>query len=318
MKKFLVKCLLFGIVLFFLAAALDYVLCRGLLKMEDYRFQDYDAMLEGGMRHDILIMGNSRGKSHFDTFLIDSLTGHSSFCIGIGGYPFNAQLAKYHLYREHDQKPTLIIQNVDHGTLVMMNDVRHRHQSEQFFPLVYDPVMRKELKKMGYGFLELNVPLYRFVGYQQMIKNGLLEALHVNHYVSYPAYKGFRAEEGKWDGSVLAKMDVSPVVLNEKAKALFEDYLDECQADSIRVVLVYSPLYVGAREKMTGLEEAKAYFSEQAERHGFVYLDYTDDPICRDTSNFCVSVHMNPTATSAFTKMLCDTLSRLELIDYQE
>ena len=83
MKKFLVKFLLFGVILFGLAAGLDYVLCRGLLKMEDYRFQDYSAMLEGGMEHDILIMGNSRGKSHFDTGLIDSLIGCSSFCIGI-------------------------------------------------------------------------------------------------------------------------------------------------------------------------------------------------------------------------------------------
>lgn len=315
MKRFLINCLLFGIALLVLATGLDRLLCKGLLKMEDYRFQDYNAMLDGGMKHDILIMGNSRGKSHFDTSLIDSLTGQSSFCIGIGGYPFNAQLAKYHLFREHNAKPALIIQNVDHGTFVMMKDVRHRHQSEQFFPLVYDSVMRKELKEMGYGFLDLNVPLYRFSGYQQVIKNGLLEALHLKHYVSNPAHKGFRAERGKWDGSVLAKMDISPVVLNENAKSLFEDYLDQCMADSIQVVLVYSPMYVGAKDKMTGLQEAIDYFAEQAERHGFVYLDYTDDPICRDTNNFCVSVHMNPTATSAFTKMLCDTLAGLELIE---
>ena len=313
MKKFLVKFLLFGVILFGLAAGLDYVLCRGLLKMEDYRFQDYSAMLEGGMEHDILIMGNSRGKSHFDTGLIDSLTGCSSFCIGIGGYPFNVQLAKYHLYRERNRKPSMIIQNVDHGTFEMRSDIRHQHQSEQFFPLVYDPVGRKELKKMGYGFFELNVPLYRFVGYQQVIKNGLLEALHVKHYVSVPADKGFRAESGKWDGSVLAQMEPFPVVLNEKAKALFEEYLDQCEADSIRVVLVYSPLYVGAREKMLDLQAAKDYFSEQAARHGFDYLDYTDCPICLDTSNFCVSVHMNPTATKEFTRMLCKDLDSLAI-----
>lgn len=314
MKKFLVKCLVSGVVLFVLAAGLDYVLCRGLLKMDDYRFQDYAAMLEGGMEHDVLIMGNSRGKSHFDTGLIDSLTGRSSFCIGIGGYPFNVQLAKYHLYREHNRKPALIIQNVDHGTFVMRGDVRHQHQSEQFFPLVYDPVGRKELKKLGYGFFESYVPLYRFVGYQQVIKNGLLEALGVKHYVSMPAYKGFRAESGKWDGSVLAQMEPGPVVLDDRAKALFEEYLDGCAADSIQVVLVYSPLYVGAQEKMIDLQKAKEYFAGQAARHGFTYLDYTGCDICRDTSNFCVSVHMNPTATKRFTRILCKDLDSLAVL----
>ena len=311
MKRFLTKILLFGAVLLLLATGLDYVLCRGLLKMEDYRFQDYSAMLDGGMEHDILIMGNSRGKSHFDTALIDSLTGRSSFCIGIGGYPFNVQLAKYRLYQAHNRKPALIIQNVDHGTFVMRRDVRHQHQSEQFFPLVYDRVGRKELKKMGYGLLELDVPLYRFLGYQQVIKNGLLEVLHVKHYVSFPAYKGFRAERGKWDGSVLAQMEASPVVLDGQAKSLFEEFLDQCVADSIRVVLVYSPLYVGAQEKMTDLDKAKGYFQEQADRRGFVYLDYTECDICRDTSNFCVSVHMNPAATKEFTGMLCRDLDSL-------
>lgn len=311
MRRFLSKILLFGAVLLILATGLDYVLCRGLLKMEDYRFQDYSAMLDGGMEHDILIMGNSRGKSHFDTALIDSLTGRSSFCIGIGGYPFNVQLAKYRLYRAHNRKPAMIIQNVDHGTFVMMGDVRHQHQSEQFFPLVYDPFGRKELKRLGYGFQELYIPLYRFLGYQQVIKNGLLEALHVKHYVSFPAYKGFRAERGKWNGSVLAQMETAPVVLDGQAKSLFEAFLDQCVADSIRVVLVYSPLYVGAQEKMTDLDKAKGYFQEQADRYGFVYLDYTGCDICRDTSNFCVSVHMNPTATKEFTRMLCRDLDSL-------
>ena len=315
MKKFLIKCLLAGFVFFILAAVLDYVLCRGLLRMEDYRFQDYSAMLEGGMDHDILIMGNSRGKSHFDTAVIDSLTGRSSFCIGIGGYPFNVQLAKYHLYREYNRKPAILVQNVDHGTFVMRHDVRHQHQSEQFFPLVYDPVGRKELKKLGYGSPELYLPLYRFMGYQQVIKNGLLEALHVKHYISFPAYKGFRAEHGKWDGSVLAQMEASPVVLDGQAKSLFEEFLDQCVADSIRVVLVYSPLYVGAQEKMTDLDKAKGYFQEQADRRGFVYLDYTDIEICRDTSNFCVSVHMNPAATKEFTRMLCRDLNGLATTD---
>ena len=112
MKRFLVKVICFSVALLLLGVVLDFLLCKGLLKMEDYRFQDYEAMLEGGMENDILIMGNSRGKSHFNPAIIDSLSHKSSFCIGIGGYPINAQVMKYHLYREHNWKPRLIIHNV--------------------------------------------------------------------------------------------------------------------------------------------------------------------------------------------------------------
>ena len=99
MKRFLVRVIVFVGIVYLLAVGLDSLLCKGLLKMEDYRFQDYEAMLKGGMDNDILIMGNSRGKSHFDPYVIDSLCGVSSFCIGIGGYPINAQVAKG--YRLH-------------------------------------------------------------------------------------------------------------------------------------------------------------------------------------------------------------------------
>ena len=134
MIKFLKHLVLFSILAFAVATMADIAISRGLLKMEDYRFQDYKAMLDGGMDHDILIMGNSRGKSHYDTRIIDSLTNLSSFCIGIGGYPINVQLVKYHLYRQNNAKPRVIVQEVDNATVKSIWDVRHLHQSEQFLP----------------------------------------------------------------------------------------------------------------------------------------------------------------------------------------
>ena len=306
MKRFLVRVLVFLGIVFLLAAGLDFILSKGLLKMEDYRFQDYEAMLKGGMENDILIMGNSRGKSHFDPYVIDSLCGVSSFCIGIGGYPINAQVAKYHLYREHNRKPRLIIQNVDFMTVTTMKDIRHQHQSEQFFPLVYDRQMRKELKRLGYGFWELNVPLYRFFGYQQVIKSGLFEALHLKHHVSRPAYKGHRPEEGEWNGKELAAMEVHPAEVSEEGMSILEAYLASCKADSIRVLLVNSPMYIGVRCKILGLDQIDTDFEQLATKYGLKYLNYAKDcTISQDTSNFCVSVHMNPVATKAFTELLC-------------
>ena len=315
MRKFLQRLSVSAVVLFFMTGLMDYVICRGLLNMEDYRFQDYAAMLRGGMDRDLLIMGNSRGKAHYDPRVLDSLLHTDSFCIGVGGYPFNIQLLKYGLYREHNRKPKVIIQDVDMQAFETLTDIRHHHQSEQFFPLVYDRGVRKELKKVGYGIPELFLPMYRFFGYQQAIKNGLLEALHLKHYVSFPAYKGHRPENGPWNGTVLREMDTVDVVVSDDRKVLFESFLARCQQDSVLVVMVYSPMYVGAREKLQGLEDVRTYFSKTAKHFGFVYLDYLDDPICQDSTNFCVSVHMNPTATKEFTRMLCRDLDSLSTMN---
>lgn len=314
MKKFLLKFLGFAVLVLVLAFGLDRLICRGLLKMDDYRFQDYSAMLKGGMDNDILIMGNSRGKSHFDTRVIDSLSQKQSFNIGIGGYPINAQLLKYQLYKEHNRKPDLIIQNIDYMTIRVMSDIRNQHESEQFFPLVYDKEMRAQLRKLGYGYLELNIPLYRFFGYQQVIKNGILEALHIKHY-SRPSYKGFLPERGRWNGSVLARMKPENVVLSEEGKVLFEEYLAQCCSDSVRVVLVNSPLYTEAQRKLMGYCDARTYFEQIAEKYGCLYLDYTDTQECQDTNNFVVSVHLNARAARQFSETLMEDLISLKIIE---
>lgn len=305
MKLFITKVLLYAVASFFLAAAMDKAICSGLLKMDDYRFQDYAAMLKGGMENDILIMGDSRGKSHYDTALIDSLENVSSFCIGAGGYPLDVQLMKYHLYREHNQKPSLIVQDIDYSCMRNLTDIRHQHQSEQFFPLVYDRIMRGELKNLGYGFGELNIPMFRMYGYQQVIKNGLLEAMHLKHYVSRPAYKGHRPEEGAWDGDELHKMSIQRIEPNPSVVLRFEDYLEQCKADSIQVVLVYSPMYYEAQQKLMGLDSLRDYFASTADHLDMKYLDYLDTPITLDSNNFVVSVHMNPTTTKEFTELFC-------------
>ena len=314
MKKFILKFLVFAVVIFALALGLDRMICKGLLAMEDYRFQDYSAMLKGGMDNDVLIMGNSRGKSHFDPFIIDSTCHISSFCIGVGGYPINVQRVKYELYKEHNRKPRIIIQNVDHMTIDVFEDVRHQHQSEQFFPLVYDSLMRKELKNVGYSLNELYLPLYRMFGYQQDIKTGLLEFLKIKHYVSRPAYKGHRPEYGPWDGTELDNMAVRTIQLSEGGKQAFESLMDEYTKDSATVILVNSPMYSGAKEKLLGLDKVQQYFTVIAERYECYYFDYTDIDICRDTSNFCVSVHMNPEATREFTEMFCHDLDSLGIV----
>lgn len=308
MKRFLLKTFLFAACVYVLALCFDNLICKGLLKMDDYRFQDYREMLKGGMENDILIIGNSRGKSHFDTAVIDSISGHSSFNIGIGGYPINVQLAKYQLYKEHNVKPRIIIQNIDYSTINIFQDIRMQHESEQFFPLVYDPAMREILKELGYSFLDLNVPLYRMFGYQQVIKNGLFEALHLKHYISRQSYKGYLPENGPWNGSELERMEPEQIEMSEDAKEYLELFLSQCRKDSVQVILVNSPMYYGAQEKLVGYDEAHKYFEQTANQFGFIYLDYTDTPMCRDTNNFCVSVHLNSRAARDFSEMLCNDL----------
>lgn len=311
MRKFIIKSLGFGLLVLSFAITLDYMISMGLRRTDCYKYQIFNDIFKGNLDYDMLIMGNSRGFSHFNPKIIDSICGVNSYNLGLGGYPFNAQIAAYHCYKAHNRTPKVIVQQVDFITLSMMHDIRHQHDSERFFPTVYDPTMRKELKRLGYGFMELYCPTYRYFGYQKVIKDGLLEFLKVKHYVERPAYKGFSPERGKWDGTNVAAMDSIMGTLDSEAMAIFENYLAECKKDGVYVLLVNSPVYAPTTKKVKNMDEVNKYFENVAQSFGYKYLNYTENyDLCNDTLNFCVSVHLNSNATDKFsTDFANDVLS---------
>jgi len=301
MKRFLIKTSICILTIYTLAWGIDWMVSKGLYQMEDYRFMPWHEMESSQANADIIIMGNSRGFSHFIPEVIDSITGLQTYCIGLGGYSITVEQLKYDFYRLHNKKPKYIIQQVDYYTL--RNDsAPHQHESEQFLPLIYNINMHNDLRKVGYSWLDVYCPLYRYFGYQMVIKNGLLEFLGIKHYVRDPSDKGHHYEVGEWNGSELAKMDTINATTNDYAKSVFEHYMKKCTEDSIKVILVNSPTYIGANNKTKGLDEVNRYFDSIANQYNTVYLNYNVGyDLCNDTSNFCVSVHMNPIATKQFT-----------------
>ncbi len=315
MRKFIVKGLGFGFAVLLGAIMLDMMISFGLSKTDCYRYQMFSDIFNGDMNCDVLYMGNSRGFSHFNPRIIDSICRVSSYSLGLGGYPINAQIATYHCYKTHNGTPKLIVQQVDFMTLKVFHDIRRHHDSERFFPTVYDSTMRKELKDLGYGFMELYCPLYRYFGYQKVIKDGLLEFLHVRHYIERPAYKGFSPEKGVWNGTNVALIDSLEGSLNKDAIMVFESYLDECKKDNVFVLLVNSPVYASTTKKVKNMDEVNRYFEDVAQRFGYKYLNYTENyDLCDDTLNFCVSVHLNHEATDRYSSDFAHDLDSLGLL----
>lgn len=300
MKKFVIKIAIFGVVLYGLAWGLDYMISKGLYQMDDYRFMSWHEIQQGNINADILIMGNSRALSHFEPWTVDSITGMSCYNIGLGGYAITVDDMKYLYYRLYNKKPKLIILQVDHMTL--RNDsAPHRHQSEQFLPLIYDRRIHSEMRRVGYSWLDVHCPLYRYFGYQMVIKNGLFEYLGVKHYVNTPSRQGMHYENGRWDGTELAKMDSIHAELDEHGKKYFESFMQRCVDEGVRVLLVNSPNYIGATVKTVGLEVVNAYYDSIAAAYQTEYWNYTYNyAMCNDTTNFVVSIHMNPKATHQF------------------
>ncbi len=311
MKRFLIRFVVFAIIVYSFAWGLDFAISKGLLKMEDYRFMSWNEMMRGDINADVIIMGNSRGFSHFEPWTIDSICGTRTYCLGLGGYSITVETLKYYCYQLYNKKPKYIVQNVDCFT--MRNDVApYNHESEQFLPLIYDRRMHKQLLSVGYSKLDVYMPLYRYFGYQMVIKNGLLEFFGIKHYINNPSRKGHHYEKGLWDGSVLASMEKIDATMDSSAMKHFEKYMNNCYNEGIKVILVNSPIYTGATRKTQGLDRVNSYFDSIALKYNTVYLNYTEEyEICEDTAYFCNSTHMNPEATHRFSIDFANELKKI-------
>ncbi len=282
--------------------------------MEDYRFQSWNTILNDTTNYDVIIMGNSRAEMHISTKIIDSVLQVNSYNFGIGGYPINTQLFKYNLYRQTHKAPKIIIQQIDYATLRIIESIKNQHQSEQFLPLTYVPYGRECLHQMGYSTIDVYLPLVRYFGYQMVIKNGLLEFLGIKHYKN-PSQKGFYTIAGEWDGENLAQLQPREEKLDSTAMHLLCEYLKEATAEGVKIVLVNAPFYAEAREQITNYNSIDSTFESLAQRYNGIYLNYsTDYYLNADTSNFTVSVHLNPQSADRFSIDFANALDSLGIV----
>jgi hypothetical protein len=311
MKKFILNAILFVLLIFSFAYLLDGVINKGLRKMGDYRFMSWNQMIHNKVNADIIINGNSRGLSHFNPKFLDSILNCNSYNLGIGGYPFRMQVLKYNLYLKYNINPKIIIQNVDFVTLNKSDFFGH--EREQVFPFVFEPYLQKELIGMGFKWYELYLPYIRYFGYQSVIKNGLFQYFHFKNYNEQASSKGFYPEKGNWNSSELEKVQKIEFKKERTATYLFEQYLASCSKEKIKVVLVNSPIYYKASDKLINRNEMNDYYSSVAKKYGHVYLDYTVDPLCYDTTNFAVAVHLNQLGSTKFSIKLANDLNSMKI-----
>lgn len=316
MKRFIVKIVLFAILLYGLAWGLDYVISKGQSQIGGYPQQTWTEIGAEILDCDGVIMGTSRGLEHYNPQIIDSITGYRFYNLGMGGYPLNVELMKYRYYCRHNPIPKYIIYDVDYIVMNICNSVVHDHQSEQYLPLIYDKQMRTELRNIGYSFFDVYFPLVRWWGYQTQIKQSIWEYLGLKHYCFYPSYQGHMPDPDPYDPKRLHFTDSVPGLLNDQAMCLFESSMQQWVEDSIQVILINSPKYspLLAMNQYPNLDVY--YFDSIATMYHVPFINYCDSSfwMCTDSTLFNAGVHLTPQGTKIFSNQLAHDLDSLGYI----
>lgn len=105
------------------------------------------------------ISASSRALTHYDPRIIREVTGRVAFNIGLNGSQPDMQLARLQAYLEHNQKPALLIHNLDLFSL----QVTHGgvYDPGQYLAYQHEPALYQALRRINPNILKARLlPLY--------------------------------------------------------------------------------------------------------------------------------------------------------------
>lgn len=321
MNRFIIKSIAYLCVIVLGALLLDMMITHGLRAVESYTIKPWMDIRNGNMEHDILIMGNSRAQSHIHPAVLDSILGMSSYNLGTEAHHSDLHILKYHYYIRHNIKPKYIIYQVDLATF-HPTQLKYSANNEQFLSFFDDEYLRNEFAKYDYDKIDISLPLVRYFGNHTAIWWGLSKSLGLAKIDHLPEYKGFRMHKN--DGSVvdttgifdIERIDMSnSFSIQDSCLVRFENFLDECIADSIKLIFVYTPMYSTVMSELSDKDEFDLYINDISQKYDIPYIDYTlDDKFCSSPKYFASPGHLNYLGACVITTQLAHDIDSLGLL----
>jgi len=314
MRLFLIKILLFTILLTVSAFVFDNILKKGYRKSNATDIQEWNAIFDSKINSDVIINGSSRAFVQISPQILDSLLNVNSYNFGMDGYPFNMQYVRYKIYEKYNKKPRLIIQIADLNTLQRRTTP---YSESQFFPYLHEPLLANELKKMEeFSSLNFYIPAFCYHSDFGHIFIGLVEFFDIKH-IRNDKYKGYLGQNRKWNATDLEKVlsgdslvsEINPEIVQE-----FDSLLNHCQENNIQVVMVFPPEYIKATEFTKNKQEVIDIYRSFSKKYDFPFLDYSTDSLCYDTTYFYNAMHLNKTGAEIFSTKLAHDIGSLGIL----
>lgn len=264
------------------------------------------------MNADLIINGSSKALVQISPKIIDSVLNLNSYNLGMDGTGFIPQKMQYDLYLKYNKKPEIVVQIVSHGTLYKNVEL---YKYIKFAPYFDNEEIKKVSKKYkGFSTYDYYIPFIRYSGNPSIVINGLLNTIGIDLRKDNK-YKGFLAQDKKWDNSFNDFKNNNPdgvsIRIEEHSIKLFENYIAECKNNNINVILVYPPTFMESKKYIKNEDEIVAYYKYIADKYQVPFLDYSDNVLSYSTEYFYNSQHLNRKGAELFTKELSVDIKNL-------
>lgn len=303
MRRFVIKSLLIFLTVILLMIIADYYISENLKESHSPpgEIEVWNDIYNKKIDADIAIYGSSRAWKHISPKIIEDSLNLKVYNFGIDGHNFWLQYLRNKEYLKHNKHPNLIILAVDVFSLAKRKDL---YQLNQFLPYM---LWNNNFKKFtssysGFDYEDYYIPFIRYYGQLKGLK---LNSSKTNN-ESY-RYKGYKGMEIKWSTDLekaKLKMNHYAIDINSNSINLFEQFLLECKSDKIRVILVYTPEYIEGQKFVKNRQGIIDIFNDFSTKYNLLFLNYSNDEICKKKEYFYNALHLNKKGSELFTSKL--------------
>lgn len=313
MKKYLLNILLFFVLVLILFVGTDILVSKGLRKADTRLYAVWnDIYNSNNLENDLVLLGSSACMVEFNPDIIDSALGLSSYNLGIDGHSwFPFQQLRYDTYlRYATKKPKCVIIVIDNATF---EEDTNPYQREQIFPYFWidDSLVTSVQQCMEYTLMERYFPMWRYIGYQNVIKLGITSWMGKKNQTRDVIQKGYIGSDAPWNRASLDILDTIQIKADSKVVDKFIRFIKEREAEGQVVVLVNRVEYYELQERYTNRAEMVALYDSIAKETGTELIDYWDYPMKFNTKYFYNSTHLNLKGSELLSKQLVHDLDSL-------
>lgn len=309
-KSGVLRIVLFFVLLTGVLFLLDVVINTGLRRLTTGPFGVTNRIVQGKVNAEILISGSSRAQTHYDPQIIQSITGQSTFNMGINGSQTDMQLALLKTYLQHNTKPALVIHNLDLFSFVTTHEV---YDPAQYLPYLHETPLYEAIRQYQPGVWKWRyLPLYGYA--VEDLRFTWLLGLKGFAGIQPPEthFQGYTPRHTPWTGEFEAFRASHPegvtFEIEERGVRLMEELVQVCVQKGIPLLLVYSPVYSEMQPLERNRDEIFRRFHALADPFQVPIEDFSSSPICRDQANFYNSQHLNVHGATRFSQELAARL----------
>ncbi len=305
------KILAITIFSFLLSNGIYFILEKGRQKYFYHTYDQFNELLSGNTKYDLLMLGSSRTHLHNNPRIIDSITHMNSYNAGIEGGSLLEMNVVLNGYLEKHPKPAILLVEV---SMLSFNTDKNLVSNPTLYLNHLDNSRVYETLNTYWkysGFFKY-LPLFRLSQYDDINKAYALKAIKGEREVFFGAtYKGYAENtvDHMSDTVTTNGIGCEWVKYTPLAKSLLESIVETCKKTQINVIIVYAPEYRKLNYRCPEGKRVIDSISELCKRKEIPFLNYLDNEICNDNNLFANIGHLNRRGADKYSAILANDIN---------